>query len=445
MWATGTTSAKIGFTTDHGATFTAVIVSPNAGQSIQQITITTNFMWVLLSAGTSKSGQLWRSPAPNASGSNIAFTKIFDLTGMVNGPGGAGADSMSNTSFRNACLAVQSDESRVYLITYGNGNDTLNIGSITDAFCGFGSDIVYSPSQGGSDFVGCVVGASVTLAGAGAGGALLSTTIAEVISSKKIRLADCAQTGVAGATLTFPSQTFGASAVIGGPKIYVSSNANGAAGSITFASGQQFAFAKHGHAVQIIGGVPWVSLGDMPYPPVQDGIQPTSHVGLWAATDVTGTAWNLKMGSSFVSLSPYDMINFFPITVGGQTMIVGESDSALGPGPIFFPSQSNAAGTRNCIPPVMPTDLPQVATMRCLTITPEGNLMWLGTGENGAVGPVSTIMLAKPPFSAITPVVVLESTSTDNFGVPFLGNAITDGAYVWFGRMRITREKFYGQ
>lgn len=441
LWAWGVTSGKIGYSSNSGATFSAVIANPNPAHTIVQILITTNFMWVLTTASLSKSGQLWRSPSPNATGSNLAFTKIFDLTGLVNGPGGAVASGPSNSCFRNSCLAVQANESKVYLLTYGGGNDALALGGSADVLMAAGSDLVYSPSSFAGAVGGWTVGATVTVTGAGASGALLTSTCTEVISLKKIRLADCAQTTVSGATFNSPSQSYGSGAVIGGPFFYVSSNANGVSGSITFSLAANWVYAKHGHAVRIIGGVPWVSLGDVFWPSVLDGVQPVTNVGVLVATDATGTAWTFKFNAAYGSAFAFDVINFYPITVGGQAMIVGESDSNYSPGPVF----ALVGGAKVQLIPFQPMVLPQVTTMRCLCVTPEGNLMWMGTGEGGAVGPVATIMLAKAPFSQWQPPIVLETSTTDLFGSPASGDAVIDGAYVWFGNLRIAREKFVGQ
>ena len=88
VWATQ--GSSIGYTDDHGETFTAKTAQPAA--TIVQAKITTNFMWLLISAQTSKNGSLWRSPKPDANGNGLNFVKQFDLTGMVNGLGGAAAD-----------------------------------------------------------------------------------------------------------------------------------------------------------------------------------------------------------------------------------------------------------------------------------------------------------------------------------------------------------------
>lgn len=436
LWALGATSGKIGYTSDNGGTFTAVLVNPAASQAIVQAVITTNWMWLLTAGSTSKSGQAWRSPAPNATGSNLAFTKIFDLTGLVNGPGGAVASGPSNSSFRVGCMAIQPDESAMYLLTYAAGNDTLTLGGGSDGIMSAGSDLLYSPGSSGS-FTGCTVGASITVTGAGAAGGTLSTTIVEIYSNKKVRLADCAQTSVSAAAFTQPSQQYGNQAVIGGPFFYVSNNPGAASAStVTFSNTKFWGFAKHGHSVKIIGGVPWVSLGDYPFPSGQYGYPPTTHVGVWAATSAAATTFTQVTAATQVS--PYDLINIFPIVVGGQPMIVGESDNKFGTGPIIIPTQT---GSSTVVPQSpMKSFLPNLQTMRSLCVTPEGNLMWYGTGESGAVGPVDGVWISKSPFDRAF---LLESLTLGTIGNP--NEAIVQGAYVWIGNNRIVREKFLGQ
>lgn len=436
LWAVGATSGEIGYTSDNGTTFHPVIAVPTS-QAIVQALITPNFMWLLTTAGTSKSGQCWQSPAPNATGSNLAFTKIFDLTGLVNGPGGATGNGPSNSAFRVACLAVQPDESAAYLLTYGGGNDSINLGSASGGIMAAGSDILAVPAGTGL-FTGIAAGAQITVAGAGASGGTLTSTVADVFSNKKVRLVDCAQTSVSSATVTLPAQTFGSQNVIGGPFIYVSTNVSGPAASITWTNTKFWGFARHGHSVKIVGGVPWVSLGDFPFPSSPDMPQPPStHVGVWAATSSAGTTWQ-QITAANVGAGPYDIINMFPITVAGQAMIVGEADNKFSTGPIFVPTQSNAAQ----VVPVSPlrTFLPYIQTMRSLCATAEGNLMWYGTGESGSVGPLDGIWISKPPFDRAF---LLESLPLGTIANPQEG--IAQGGYLWIGNNRITREKFLGQ
>lgn len=432
VWAFGATSSKIGWTNDHGATFHPVIANPNPAQTIQQAKITTNFMWLLTSAGTDRNGQLWRSPAPNNTGLNLAFSLIFDLS--------VSAPFVFNSCFRETCFDILPDESKAYLVTYGGGNASLALGGNSDGIMTAGNDLLFSAS-GGSVFSGACQGASITVTGAGASGATLSTTIAEVYDSTRVRLNAAAQTTVSAATYNIPSQTYGAGNVIGGPRLYRSDNPNtGTPGSVTFTQAYNaWNWGRHAHAVKVIGGVPWVSIGDYNWPAgARYGWPPLTHAGLYAATDNTGGAFNLKVPTTITS--PHVFINFLPITVGGQSIIVGESDGPLADGPIFCPTQSNAVGPFAAISPVSPTAPPQVATMRALTITAEGNLMWLGTGESGAVGPVDTIMLSKPPFAVA---VVLEQMANNT--ITFPQQAIQDGNYVWIGTHRIAKEKFIGQ
>jgi hypothetical protein len=335
-------------------------------------------------------------------------------------------------------MAVQPDESYMYLLTYAAGNDAYPLGGASDGIMAAGSDMMYSPGGGGGALQGQTVGATITVSGAGAAGATLTSTIVALYSNKKIRLADCAQTSVSGATFNIPSQTYGNQAVSGGPFIYVSSNIGGAAASITFTNTKFWSYAKHGHAVKIIGGVPWVALGDYPWPNSPDAAQaPSTHVGFHAATSAAGTSWTQKVTAN--AASPYDGINFFPITIGGAPMIIAESDSKYATGPIIVPTQTNTGSTVIPLAP-MQIYMPHLQTMRSLYLTPEGNIMWYGTGESGNVGPYDGIWMAAAPF---TKPFLLEQLTLNTVAAP--NEAIAMGNYVWIGNNRITREKFLGQ
>ena len=437
LWAAGATSGKLGYTTDNGATFTPVIALPNAaGTSVVQCIIDAAWMFLLTTGGGSVDGQVWRSPAPNATGANLAFTKIFDLNGLANGPGGAAGNGSPGTCFRPSCMAW--DGMHMYLLTYGGGNPYFSVGVPADVIMGAGSDIAYSP--GGFDSsMGSAVGLTCSITGAGAAGATLTSQIVACYGSHKIRLADVARTSVTGATFSIAYQQWGSQLCVAGPELFVSSNAGAAsAASVVFSLGKSWPWAKHGHAVRIIGGVPWVSLGDYGWPLVLDGTQPLTEVGLWAATSTAATTWNQITAAVAGGVTQAACIDFLPVTIDGAGWVIGETDGRIGTGPILIPTQSNSGQVTPLATPRLPAPFTQ--TMRMIGFTPEGNLLWWGTGENGAVGPRDGIWLAKPPF---TNPWLLEDLAPNT--IQSNTQAVWQGDYVWFGNHRIAREKFIGQ
>ncbi len=131
-------------------------------------------------------------------------------------------------------------------------------------------------------------------------------------------------------------------------------------------------------------------------------------------------------------------INFFSMAIGGQTMIVMESDGHYSYGPLLFKSTSLTA--TGAALPLCTIPQPYIGTMRGLTLTTDGNLMWVTTGESGAVGPLASIWIAKTPFTAP---VLLESFADTVLGT--INDGVERGAYVYFGTYRVTKEKFIGQ
>ena len=213
--------------------------------------------------------------------------------------------------------------------------------------------------------------------------------------------------------------------ITGGPSLYCSGSHGG-----SWTKAKTFTDAKHGHAIRFISDKPTVMLGDGLF----------NGIGLYRSTTLEGTGpWARisQYGGAEDGNTLYG-INFFPITVAGKQMIVSEYDGALNYGPIFYPHH----GSDNQKWPLLPAfQLPPqyFGTMRSLTLTPDGNLMWVHTAENGLFGPNETVWISKPPFTAA---VLLDSFPS---GTMFLGEPVIDGDHVWFGYYRCRAEKFLGQ
>lgn len=445
LWGFGLTSGMIGYTDDDLATFHAIQALPSgaAGLSPCQMEITHgvaggDFMFVLFSSSTANQGGLWRAPAPGASPTSLTFTCIQanDATNnLANGPGAAATHTGDGSNYRNQCFAIQPDGSHAYLVNYAAGTASATPTTRTDGIMAAGSDILALPTT--NAFYGSMHGMTITVSGAGAAGAALSATIMRIFGSGKVQLDKVAQTSVSGATVTFPAVST-AMDVFQGPYIRVCSNPCAAdPATVSWSITKQWTLARHAHAVKIIGGVPWVNLGDAPYPNDAYGWPPSTHVGMWAATDATGATWNQKMAATITA--PYDGINFHPVTIGGQPMIVMESDAKGSIGPIILPTQANNSSLITQYTG-QKVQSPVVATMRCAIPTSEGNLMWYGTGESGAVGPVDGVFIAASPFDIP---ILLEQLTAGTGGT--LLNAVEHGSYVYMGKIRITKEKFPGQ
>lgn len=445
LWGYGLTSAKIGYTDDNLATFNAIQALPagTTGLAPCQMEITSgvaggDFMFVLFSSSTANAGGLWRAPAPGATPTSLTFTCIQandQTNNLANGPGSAATHTADGSNYRNQCFAIQPDGSKAYLVNYAAGTASATPTARTDGIMAAGSDILSLPTT--NAFNGSSHGMLITVSGAGAAGGTLTATVMRIFGSAKVQLDKVAQTSVTAATVTFPAVST-ALDIYQGPYIRVSSNACAADPStVTWPVIKQWSLARHAHAVKIIGGVPWVNLGDFPYPNDGYGVPPTTHVGMWAATDATGATWNQKMAGT--AYTPYDGINFFPVTVGGQPVIVMESDSKGAVGLLTLPTQTNDS-TIPWAYPSLRVQSPVVATMRCLIPTSEGNLMWYGTGESGSIGPVDGIFIAAAPYD--TPI-LLEQVAAGTAFNPL--NAIENGPYVYMGKLRIAKEKFIGQ
>lgn len=217
-----------------------------------------------------------------------------------------------------------------------------------------------------------------------------------------------------------------------GPSIYYSRN-NGR----TWAKVKTFT-ARHLHAVAVIGGVPWVTAGDA-------GNGWTDR-GLHSAHTKTGAAWTKRSLAPDTNVgwagNDFYPINIIPMSVGGAPMIVGESDSRHLVGPLVFSTQSTAALVRPLVP-LCDVPPPYFGSMRHLTLTPEGNLMWLQTGETGDIGDFDCVMIAKGPH--FSQAVVVEASPASSNLYASAGDAVLDGEYIWFGSQRIRRPIFEGQ
>ncbi len=324
IWALGLRFAQLGYSDDDGATFTSVGAHPGkaAGLSHVQMLFSDTYVWALSTGSKDGTGKLFRSPKPAADGTGISWTEVFDF---------ATDGGSSNSSFRNACLAVS--EPYCYLVEYGD-------------------------------------------------------------------------------------------VVTGGPSIYTSDD-DGA----TWAKSYTWANGKHAHAVKVIDGTPWVMIGDGGY----------SDLGLWSATTTAATTFGRRSiyGEDAGGNTLYG-INFFDMAISSASVIVSESDTRHGHGPYVFPG--NTSSVTSALVPLCHVYAPYLGTMRQLTLTSEGNLMWVQTGESGAVGPTDSVWIAKPPF---TQPILLEQVALDTFGT--MGDPVECGDYVWFGTHRIRKEVFVDQ
>lgn len=214
---------------------------------------------------------------------------------------------------------------------------------------------------------------------------------------------------------------YGTGQITGGPQLYYSAD-NGT----TWLSRRQWANAKHGHAVQVVAGVPWVMLGD--------GGAGLVDVGLWKASTAAATVWNQvsNFGADYTNIVG---INFFAITPPGATtqIMLFESDGLQNFGPLIYPATS---GSQKPLMPSSTLPAQYAGTMRSMCYTSEGYLMWAHTGEGGAVGPYDSFWIAAPPFNQP---ILLESASGAGNPLGTLGDAVEDGIYVWMGFTRIVK------
>lgn len=209
--------------------------------------------------------------------------------------------------------------------------------------------------------------------------------------------------------------------VTGGPSIYYNANINvGNVSSVLWAKRQTFADAKHAHAIKWINGRPWMTLGDAGF----------SDLGVWVG-GANGASWVRRSLYGPDNGGTYDYgINLFPITIESAPVIISEFDGYGPAGPLVHGSQTatvNRPTRRLCDLPI-----PYYGSMRALTITSEGNLMWLTTAENGALGDFDSIWIAKPPFGR--PILLESFASANTLGTIY--NATESGDFVFFGTSR---------
>lgn len=328
VWGNGIDFSTLGFTDNGGTSYVAKTINPGSG-AMHQLLFTPAHAWLVTGSNSDRSGQVWRSPLPDASGNGLSWTLMFDLAAPP-----SGLTAGVNSFFRPQCLAVNG--ANVYVLEYG-------------------------------------------------------TT------------------------------------VTGGPSVYYSATTGGT----PWTKPKTWPNAKHGHAIHVINGTPVVMLGDA-------GATFTD-LGLWRSTASAATSWTRisQFGEAIGGNTLYG-INFLPLTVNGKAMLAIEYDGALNYGPLFFPG---TGGTFDLWPFLPTFQVPPAyfGTMRTLTLTSEGNLMWVQTAENGAFGANDTVWISKAPYTSA----VLLDTFTS--GTMFLGDAVEDGDYVWFGYYRCRKEKFVGQ
>lgn len=342
LWAQreGTIYGSLGYTDDNGDTWTLKVATP-AGGTAGTPSMKFSGAYVFITQGpgsTARDSSLWRSPAPDANGDGLVFTKIFDLAAPP-----AGITTGDASIFKGGCLDVNG--ANVYLLEYSLGT-----------------------------------GAST-----------------------------------------------------GGPQLYHSPDYGA-----TWYSRKQWANCKHGHDVRVINAVPWVTLGD-PGPGLTD-------LGLWSATNASATTWIQRnlFGEEIGGNTCYG-IGFIPITISGIPMIAIEADGNRNFGPLFYPSQ-DLTGLKSIVPAfTMP--ITNLGSMRCLTLTSDGNLMWLHTGEGGSIGPMDSVCISRgPDFSVPIVLETMPSTTSNAFaGGRGTREPIENGDYIWIGANRIRKEKFLGQ
>lgn len=228
----------------------------------------------------------------------------------------------------------------------------------------------------------------------------------------------------------------------GGPSLYYSANATAADGAtVVWTKAHTWDRGKHCHAVKLINNRVWVSIGDLGYGTLGDPETEFVDVGLWVCSTLNGvgTPANWIHRSTYGLLAYLQVINFMPVTIGGQQVVVGESDTRDGYGPILFP---DATGTRTMqLLPLHRLPAPYVATMRQLTLDPDtGNLYWCATGESGAIGPVDSLWVSPPPY--VQPY-LLEAVPLGTFTT--MGDPVLSNGYYWCGVSRVRLEKFAGQ
>ena len=213
--------------------------------------------------------------------------------------------------------------------------------------------------------------------------------------------------------------------ITGGPSLYYSPDSGA-----NWTKVKTWPNGKHGHAVRVINGLPWVTIGDAAF----------TDLGVWVATAANALVWNRRSayGEAAGGNTLYG-INMVPVTVGGSPMVAIEYDGSSNYGPLLFPSQTGTAA--RALIPTLQIPPAYFGTMRCLTLTSEGNLYWWQTTENGALGAHGdSVWMSQAPY---TTAVCLESGIAASSMT--LGNPVENGNYIWLGHFLIRKEKFAGQ
>lgn len=338
IWAQSLTTFALGYSDDHGGTWTSKTAIPaGAGAGVPGLYFNNGNAWILQGPGSvGQDGSLWRSPYPDSSGNGWSWELVFDLASPP-----AGITTGTEAVMRNGCFAA--DGPNLYLGEY------------------------------------------------------------------------CA-----------------ASQITGGPSLYYSPDSG-----LNWTKVKTWTNARHIHEIRVINGVPWVTIGD--------ASATWTDAGFWVATTAAATTWNRAAvyGEASGGNTLYG-IGFLPATIAGVPSIILESDTRRGQGPLVFtsqnPSERRVLLALNMVPPIFN------GTMRSLTLTSEGNLMWLHTGESGAVGTLDSVCISKGPY--FTETVILESAAA---GYPPFGGAtgpsdpVEDGEFVWISGFRCRKELFIGQ
>lgn len=101
IWVQGLDFGQIGFTDDFGSTWSVKAAFPGVG-NVQQMTFKDGFTYLVTGENVFQTGQIWRSPLPDANGNGIAWTKILDLAAPTGPMGAVGNQAF----FRPQCLAI---------------------------------------------------------------------------------------------------------------------------------------------------------------------------------------------------------------------------------------------------------------------------------------------------------------------------------------------------
>jgi hypothetical protein len=215
---------------------------------------------------------------------------------------------------------------------------------------------------------------------------------------------------------------YGWTTVTGGPSLYYSSNIDTAtAANVVFTKPKTWANGKHAHAVKIIDSVPWVTIGDATF----------TDLGVWCATNAAAGTWNRRSlyGEANGGTTEYG-INMLTTTIGSQAVTLLEYDGYGPSGPLVHGTQTSTT-TR---PTRRLSDLPYpyMGSMRGLTLTAAGHLMWATTAESAALGPLDSIWIAKTPFT--NPILLESFASANTLGT--IGDPVTSNGYAWFGNYR---------